>query len=267
MMSKQKSSVSGRFPAPEGRCGFVLRGFRDGLPICFGYFAVSFALGIAAAKVDMNALQGFFMSLGMVASAGEYAAIMLIGTGAGVIEMIATTLVINLRYFLMSCSITQKLDPKTPLWKRLLLAYCMTDELFAISAAVPGYLEPIYTFAAAVVSVAGWCIGTVLGVAAGDILPVRAVSALSVALYGMFLAIIIPPCRKNRFMTGLVALSMASSLAFTYAPVLRNISSGFRVIILTLAGAGAAALIRPVDENNPAGTSADENAEGEKTLL
>ena len=117
-MHQHNSIVSGRYPAIGDHRGWMLRGFRDGFPIAMGYFAVSFALGIAARNVGMNAVQGFLMSLGMVASAGEYAAIMLIGAGAGVLEMIATTVVINLRYFLMSCSLTQKLDPKTPLWKR-----------------------------------------------------------------------------------------------------------------------------------------------------
>ncbi|MDY6333260.1 MAG: AzlC family ABC transporter permease, partial [Lachnospiraceae bacterium] len=121
-MHQHNSIVSGRYPAIGDHRGWMLRGFRDGFPIAMGYFAVSFALGIAARNVGMNAVQGFLMSLGMVASAGEYAAIMLIGAGAGVLEMIATTVVINLRYFLMSCSLTQKLDPKTPLWKRFLLA-------------------------------------------------------------------------------------------------------------------------------------------------
>lgn len=246
-----KSLTIGGYPARGDHCGWALRGARDGLPICMGYFAVSFALGIAAKGVSMNALQGFFMSLGMVASAGEYAAMILIGSGAGIIEMIATTLVINLRYFLMSCSLTQKIDPKTPMWKRFLLAYCVTDELFGISIAVPGYLDVVYTYAATAVSVAGWCAGTVLGVLAGKILPERAMSALSVALYGMFLAIVIPPARKSRFMAGLVALSMAVSWVFTEAPVLRNISSGFRVIILTLALSGLAAVLRPVDQDAP----------------
>lgn len=252
-MHQHNSIVSGRYPAIGDHRGWMLRGFRDGFPIAMGYFAVSFALGIAARNVGMNAVQGFLMSLGMVASAGEYAAIMLIGAGAGVLEMIATTVVINLRYFLMSCSLTQKLDPKTPLWKRFLLAYCVTDELFGISSAVPGYLDVAYTYAATAVSVSGWCLGTVLGVVVGNILPARAMSALSVALYGMFLAIIIPPAKHSRFMGCLVALSMGASWIFTAAPVLRTISSGFRVILLTLAIAGIAALVRPVE---PDGTPA-----------
>lgn len=213
-----------------------------------GYLAVAFTLGIAAGNINMDAIQSFFMSFGMLASAGEYAAIVLIGSAAGVIEMIATTLVINLRYFLMSCSLSQKLSSDVPMWKRLLLAWFVTDELFGISSAVEGHLDPIYTYGAAVVSVAGWCLGTVLGVVVGDVLPVRLASAMNVALYGMFLAIIIPPARRSRFMAGLVIIAMAASFIFTKASVLSGISEGFRIIILTVVIAGIAAYIKPVTE-------------------
>ncbi len=226
-----------------------LRGLKDGIPIAMGYLAVAFTLGIAAGNINMDAVQSFLMSFGMLASAGEYAAIVLIGSAAGVIEMIATTLVINLRYFLMSCSLSQKLSSDVPMWKRLLLAWFVTDELFGISSAVEGYLDPIYTYGAAIVSVAGWCLGTVLGVVVGDVLPMRLASAMNVALYGMFLAIIIPPARRSRFMAGLVIIAMIASFIFTKAPMLSDISEGFRIIILTVVIAGAAAYIKPVTED------------------
>ena len=247
-MRQQNSIVSGRYPAIGDHRGWMLRGFRDGFPIAMGYFAVSFALGIAARNVGMNAVQGFLMSLGMVASAGEYAAIMLIGAGAGVLEMIATTVVINLRYFLMSCSLTQKLDPKTPLWKRFLLAYCVTDELFGISSAVPGYLDVAYTYAATAVSVSGWCLGTVLGVVVGNILPARAMSALSVALYGMFLAIIIPPAKKSLAVALCVVLGFACSWLCGAVDALAAVSAGTRTILLTVLLSAGAALVFPVKE-------------------
>lgn len=228
----------------------MLKGARDGFPIGMGYLAVSFALGLAARNAGITPPEGALMSLGMVASAGEYAAILLIGAGAGAVEMITTTLIINLRYFLMSCALTQKLDSSVPMWKRMLLAFCVTDELFGISAAYPGKLKPLYTYSAAVVAVFGWVLGTVLGIIAGNILPARAVSALSVALYGMFIAIIIPPSKKSRFMMGLIVLSMLLSLLFTLIPVLNSISSGFKVILLTVAVAGGAAVIRPIPDED-----------------
>ena len=227
---------------------WLRRGLRDGIPICMGYFAVSFALGITARGIGMNALQAGLMSLGMVASAGEFAAIVLIQSGAGVIEMITTCIVVNLRYFLMSCSLSQKLSPDLPFFHRFLLPYCITDEIFGLSSAVEGYLNPIYTYGMTAVSVAGWTTGTVLGVLMGNIMPGWAVNALSVSLYGMFLAIIIPPSKKDRFIACLVLISMASSGLFSVLPVLRDISGGFKVIILTLVIAGAAAFIHPVEE-------------------
>lgn len=233
-----------------------VRGMRDGVPICLGYFAVSFALGIAGRGVGMNAVQAFVMSLTMVASAGQFAAITLIGAGAGIIEMITTTVVVNLRYLLMSCSLTQKLSPETKLLHRLALSYCMTDEIFGLSISVDGFLRPVYTYGITVISVSGWCLGTVLGVVAGNILPALVTNALGVAMYGMFLAIIIPPAKENHFLGALVAVSMAASGLFSILPYLRAISSGFRVIILTILIAGIAAVIHPMEESgdNPGQT-------------
>ncbi|MEE8885304.1 MAG: AzlC family ABC transporter permease [Eubacteriales bacterium] len=238
---------------------WFLRGLRDGIPICAGYFAVSFALGIAAKNAGMDAVQAFAMSLTMVASAGQFAAINLIAVNAGVIEMITTTLIVNLRYFLMSCSLTQKLSPKTKPVHRFFLAYCMTDEIFGLSVSVDGYLNPFYTYAITIISVAGWCAGTVIGVLAGNILPVWISNALGVAMYGMFLAIIIPPARDSSFIAWLVAVSMLCSWIFSVVPGLKDISSGFRVIILTVVLAGIAAAVHPVDDK-----TLDEEEKGEE---
>ena len=233
---------------PATRRGWVLRGLRDGFPICMGYFAVAFALGIEARRVGLTAFQSFLMSTGMVASAGEFAALLLIASQAGVIEMITTCIIVNLRYFLMSCSLSQKLRSTIPTIHRFGVAYCITDEIFGLSSAVPGYLEPFYSYAFTVVSVPGWSGGTDMGVLVGNILPAAAVNALSVSLYGMFLAIIIPPAKKDRFIGGLVAASMAVSWIFGLLPLTKGISSGFKVIILTILIAGAAALLKPIPE-------------------
>lgn len=256
-----KQMTGNHNPLTDGK--WFRKGLVNGLPICFGYFAVSFALGIAARNAGMDALQSFVMSLTMVASAGQFAAIGLIGAGAGVIEMITTSLVVNLRYFLMSCSLTQKIDPKRSPLHRLLLAYCMTDEIFGLSVTVEGYLNPFYTYGITAISIAGWTTGTVLGVVVGNILPPLLSDALGVAMYGMFLAIIIPPVKKNHFIGVLVAISMTASWIFSAAPVLREISSGFRVIILTLVIAGLAAALFPIPEDpddtedTPDGVNAD----------
>ncbi len=249
-MEKQ---LSNEYKTPQTRRGWFLKGCRDGVPICLGYFAVSFALGITGKELGMSALQAFFMSAGMVASAGEFAALTLIGASAGVIEMITTTVVVNLRYLLMSCSLSQKLSPEMPLFHRFFLAQFVTDEIYGLSVMVPGWLEPLYTYGMGIVAVSGWCAGTVTGLLVGSILPPAVVSALSVALFGMFLAIIIPPAKKDRFIGLLIIFSMLLSTLFTYLPLLSRISSGFRVIILTLAIAAAAAWFRPVPDEIPAG--------------
>ncbi len=233
---------------PLTRPAWIKIGLRDGFPICMGYFAVAFALGIEAKRIGLTAFQAFLMSTGMVASAGEFAALMLIESHAGVIETITTCIIVNLRYFLMSCSLSQKLKSSTPTVHRFGVAYCITDEIFGLSSAVPGWLEPFYSYAITFISVAGWSGGTVMGVLVGNILPKAAVNALSVSLYGMFLAIIIPPARKDRFIGGLVLLSMAASRVFSVLPLTSGISSGFKVIILTIVLAAAAAVLKPVEE-------------------
>ncbi len=216
-----------------------------------GYFAVSFALGIAARRIAMTWLQAGLMSMGLVASAGEFAALVLLESHAGVIEMVSTCIVVNLRYFLMSCALSQKLSPELPLYHRFFLAQGITDEMFALCTAVDGWLVPAYSYGMMIISIFGWTLGTILGVLAGNILPAQVVAALSVSLYGMFLAIIIPPARRDAFIGGLVAVSMLASWLFSVLPVLRTITGGFKVIILTVLLAGAAALLRPLEDEHP----------------
>ncbi len=224
------------------------RGMRDGIPIALGYFAVSFALGIAAKNYGLDALQAGIMSFGMLASAGEFAAIGLIAHAAGFVELVVTTIIINLRYCLMSCSLSQKIDKNMPFVHRFLLSYMVTDELFGISMAVEGPLNPYYTYGAALLSAFGWTIGTVLGVLVGNILPDFLVNALAVALYGMFLAIIIPPAKKEKKIAILVVVSMLTSYVFHKIPFFSKISSGFSIIILTIVLAGIAAVLWPREE-------------------
>lgn len=232
-----------------------LQGLRDGIPIALGYFAVGFTLGIAAKAIGISAGQAGLMSFLMHASAGEFAVLTVIAGGSGYVAMIITQLVINMRYFLMSCSMSQKISPNTSLPKRLLLSYFVTDEIFGISASVHGELNPYYPLGAATVASPGWILGTVLGALVGNILPPSLSSALSVALYGMFLAVVIPASRKDKTIAAVVIVSMAGSLLFAFLPVLRGISDGTRIIILTLVIASATAIIRPVKEDCVQSTS------------
>ena len=175
-----------------------LLGMKDGIPIALGYFAVGFTLGIAAKSVGITAVQMGLMSFLMHASAGQFAVLTILAGQSGYVAMILTQLVINIRYFLMSCALSQKIDPKTSIPKRLLLSYFVTDEIFGIAMAENGQLNPYYSYGAATVASPGWVVGTVLGVLVGNILPAGLSSALGVALYGMFLAVVIPAAKKDR---------------------------------------------------------------------
>ena len=209
------------------------KGLCDGIPIALGYFAVAFTLGIVAKKAGLTAFEAGLASALTNASAGGYAGFTLIAAGASYLEVAVTELIVNARYLLMSCALSQKLDPNTSLLHRILVAFDVTDEIFGISVSVTGTLNPFYNF----------------GVITGNILPASLVSALSVGLYGMFLAIIIPPAKKNKVIAGLIFISMALSLAFAKLPYLSDISSGIRVIILTVAISLAAAVLFPVKED------------------
>lgn len=224
------------------------RGVRDGLPIALGYFAVAFTLGVAAKNAGFSAVQAMVESLTNNASAGEYAVFSLVSAGAGYLEVAVMTLVANARYLLMSCALSQKLAPETGLGHRMLVAFDVTDEIFGVSIAFPGRLNPFYTYGAMAAAIPGWALGTFLGVVVGNVLPLRLVSALSVGLYGMFLAIIVPPARESRVVLALVLLSFAVSWAAASLPALAAVSSGVKTIVLTVAVSLGAAVLFPVEE-------------------
>ena len=221
-------------------------GLKDGIPIGLGYLAVSFTFGIMAKEAGLSIFQAVLLSLTNLTSAGQFAGLGIITASASYIEMAFTQLVINLRYCLMSCALSQKLDQRAPFFHRFFMAYGNTDEIFGICSTKEGKLDPFYSYGAICVASPGWAFGTFLGALSGSILPARALSALGVALYGMFIAIIMPPSKNSRIIAGIVLVSMAASLIFTLIPLLNQISSGFRIIILTLLIAGAAAVLFPV---------------------
>ena len=223
-----------------------IQGMQAGIPIGMGYLAVAFTLGITARSIGLTPIQATVMSFACHASAGQFAAMNIIVSSAGFLEMAVTSLIVNLRYLLLSSSLSQKISSKTPFFHRFIMAFFVTDEIFGISAARTGYVNPFYMYGAALIAAPSWELGTFLGASLGSILPVSIGNAMNVALYGMFLAIIIPPARKNRFLAGLVLLSMAASLLFSVAPVLSQISEGIRIIILTVVIAGLAAVLRPI---------------------
>ena len=224
------------------------RGLKDGMPICLGYIPVAFTFGFIAVSGGLPVWAAFLISLTNLTSAGQFAGLGIIAAGGPYLELAAAQLIINLRYCLMSCALAQKLPPDTRLVHRFLIAYGVTDEIFGVGAACEGRLSPWYMYGAIGVAMPGWALGTLIGVVCGSVLPARMLSALGVALYGMFLAIILPPARKNRVLAGLVACSMLASLAASRAPLLSQLSGGGRIILLTLALGALAAWRFPLPD-------------------
>ncbi len=222
-------------------------GVRDAVPVMLGYFAVSFTLGIAARNAGLTPFQAFFSSLTQASSTGQFAGYMMISSRASYAAVVLMIFVANARYLLMSCAMSQKLAPGAPLGHRLALSLYLTDEIFGLSVTKPAPLNPWYSYGLAACALPGWCLGTVLGVIAGNVLPPNVVDALSAGIFGMFIAIIVPPARGDRIIALLIALSMAASFLFSRFNFL-GISTGTRTIILTVAIAGAAAFIFPLKE-------------------
>ena len=233
----------------------VLKGLRDGLPIGLGYFAVAFSLGITARGAGVSPLQGWIASILNHASAGEYALYALIGAHAAVWEIAAVIFVTNMRYLLMSASLSQKMPPQAGFLRRLAIGFCITDEIFGLAVAWPGPVSCAYLGSAFILADLMWAGGTLCGILAGNVLPQGVGTALSVAIYGMFLAIIIPPARKNRVLFGLVAAAFACSFAANR--LLPSLSEGTRTVLLTVGLAAAAAVLFPVKEAESPDEKAD----------
>ena len=234
--------------AAMGMRSEVVSGVRDGIPIAMGYFAVAFSLGIIAKKAGLTAILGFVSSFFTRASAGEYGVYTLVAINAAYVEIVAMSLVANLRYMLMSAALSQKISPGTPWYHRVLMACCITDEVFGISVNHKGYTPPAYTYSAALVSTLCWASGCAAGIIAGGLLPSAIVSALSVALYGMFIAIIMPPSRSDRNVLYAVVASFVLSGLCAIAPHVDEWSPGTRTIVLTLLISSVAAWLKPIKE-------------------
>ncbi|MBQ6733989.1 MAG: AzlC family ABC transporter permease [Lachnospiraceae bacterium] len=245
----------------EQKNSIFFQGAKGGIPVALGYFAVSFAFGVMAAEGGLSVLQAVLLSLLNVTSAGQFAGLNVILTQGALAEIALTQVVINLRYSLMSLTISQRLPEATPVPVRLGMAYAVTDEIFALDAAYPAPLDPQYHFGAMCTAVPGWVLGTALGAFAGSVLPDSVLNALSVALYGMFLAIIIPPARESRVLMGVSLLAMGVSALFTVLPVLKDITSGFSVVLITVSVSALAALLFPLKEV-AAGSAADDAPAG-----
>lgn len=225
------------------------KGIKDGIPIGLGYLAVSFTFGMMSVSSGLSIWQAVLISMTNLTSAGQFAGLDIIVAGGSYWEMALTQLVINLRYCLMSFSLSQKMRRDEPWAHRYLVAFGITDEIFGVSASQEGKVSAFYNYGAMCMAIPGWTLGTLLGAISGSLLPDFIMSALGVAIYGMFLAVIIPPAKKNKAVLLVVVAAMAVSTLFAVVPGLNKVSSGFVIIITTLVTAGGAAYLCPVKED------------------
>ena len=238
--------------------GLLGRGIYDGLPIGLGYLSVSFGIGIFAVAGGLSPLAAVLTSLTNMTSAGQVAGFEIIFAEGTLLEMALTQLVINIRYFLMSLSLSQRLDSSFTLRHRFLAAFGITDEVFGVASAKKHPLTPRYMYGLILLPLIGWTLGTLLGAVAGSILPEDLKNALGLAIYGMFVAIVVPPARDHRGVLIGVLVAIAISCVFAYVPIFSFVTSGFSIIVAAVLAAVVAALLFPIpkEENEEGGDEA-----------
>ncbi len=222
------------------------KGLHDGMPICLGYFSVSFAFGIAVVNAGLPPWIAVMISATNLTSAGQLAGLTVMSAYGSFIEMALTQFIINLRYALMSFSLTQKLTEHFQTRDRLLAGFVITDEIFAVAFSKPGKITRRYLFGLALGPYLGWIAGTLIGAVAGGILPKLVVSALGIAIYGMFIAIVVPEIKQYHKMFGVVGIAVVVSCVFHYTPVLKKLSEGFIIIISAVLASLVGAFLWPI---------------------
>ena len=225
-----------------------LKGITDGLPICLGYISVAFAFGIFAIENGLSIFEAILISMTNVTSAGQLAGVPIIVSGGTLIELAVAQLVINLRYALMSVSLSQKLGNSVRMFDRFVISFVNTDEVFAVASGKDGKVGRIYLYGLILTPYLGWTLGTAFGAFAGNILPSSVVSALGIAIYGMFVAIVIPHTKKSKPTALCVLLAVVLSCIFKYVPVLAEVPAGFVIIICAVLASGIFAFVSPVVE-------------------
>ncbi len=228
-----------------------LKGIIDGIPICLGYFSVAFAFGIFTVSNGLTSLEALLISMTNVTSAGQLAAVPIIVSGGTLFELAASQFIINLRYALMSITLSQKLDESISLADRFIIAFVNTDEVFAVASSKESVGRK-YMFGLILTPWLGWSAGTIVGAVAGNILPAMLISALGIAIYGMFIAIVVPPAKENKHVLFCVAFAIVLSCLFRFVPLLSQVQSGFVIIICSVIASAAAAALFPIDEKKEA---------------
>lgn len=224
------------------------QGVKDGIPICLGYLSVSFAFGIFCIEQGLTVLEALLISMTCVTSAGQLAAVPIIGQGGSLIELAMAQVIINLRYSLMSISLSQKLDETFNARRRCAVSFMVTDEIFGVASSQDGKPPKEYFYGLMITPWFGWAAGTLLGAAAGNILPSVVITALAVAIYGMFVAIVVPPARDNKNVLYCVLLAIALSCIFAFVPFLKGVQSGFVIIICSVVASAIFAYLKPIEE-------------------
>jgi len=224
---------------------FVI-GMKDGIPIGLGYLSVAFGFGILCAGVGITPIAAWTISATNLTSAGQVAGVGVIAAAGTLLEMALTQLIINLRYALMGLSLSQKLDNSFHTPQRLIVAYGITDEIFAVAHAKEGRLSPKYMYGMILVAFLGWTTGTLLGAVAGEILPQALTDAMGIMLYGMFLAVIIPAARESKGALAVIIIAAIISILFYY--LFTAVSAGFAIIISAVVAAAVGALLFPVND-------------------
>lgn len=225
----------------------IKRGVQDGIPIALGYLSVSFAFGIMAVSAGLTPWQAILISVANVTSAGQFAGVEIMAACGGLVEMALTQLVINIRYALMSLSLAQKVDDTFKKPTRMAVSFCVTDEIFAVSVSRNKTVSKYYMLGIISVSYIGWIAGTAFGALLGGILPAVISDALGIAIYGMFLAIILPAARDDSRFLKVIIIAVVLSCMFRWIPVLNKVSSGFVIIICAVAASAVGAWLYPID--------------------
>ncbi len=222
-------------------------GIKDGLPICFGYLAVSFTFGIFAVASGLSVLETLLISLTNLTSAGQLAAVPIIAGGGLLFELAISQLVINLRYALMSLTLSQRLSREIKMYDRFIISFANTDEIFAVSTSKPFLVSKRYIYGLILTPFLGWGLGTLLGAVLGDVLPSDVVSALQLAIYGMFVAIVVPAVKAEKSTALCVVIAILFSTIFYFTPVLNTVPGGFVIIICAVLASAIMAIIKPID--------------------